>query len=360
MLPSRAQPHSPTLLLWRRLADLRRTAMPLTTESRQPASVTPDFVQDASDRRERPTLPVPDIAKGPPVPPEGYVLDEIADGIFWLGDGSYQNMFIVTDEGVIAVDAPPTLGHNILRAIDRVTKKPISHVVYSHHHSDHCGAMSIYPERAARYAHRATAQRLELLADRDRPLPTQVFDDTMTIDAGDQTVVLAYPGPNHSEGNSFIYAPRQKVLMLVDVIFPGWVPFSNLALSAFIPGYIDVHEKVLEYEFDHLVSGHVTRPGTPEDVRVQLDYMCDLRATAEAALSTVDLAATMAPVDTGNAWAVFRAYLDAVAAQTSDEIVARWKDRLGGADVFTLPNAWAMAESLRLDLNSLGPFGTRP
>jgi hypothetical protein len=30
------------------------------------------------------------------------------------------------------------------------------------------------------------------------------------------------------------------------------------------------------------------------------------------------------------------------------------------ADVFTVPNAWAMAESLRLDLNSLGPFRTTP
>ena len=269
-------------------------------------------------------------------------------------------MFVVTDEGVIAVDAPPTLGHNILRAIDRVTKKPVTHVVYSHHHSDHCGAMSIYPEEAPRYAQRAAAQRLELLADPHRPLPTQVFDDGLTIDAGDHSLQLSYPGPNHSEGNSFIYAPDQQVLMLVDVIFPGWVPFSNLALSAFVPGYIKAHEQALAYDFDHLVSGHVTRPGTPEDVRVQLEYLTDLRTTAEAALSSVDLAVTMAPVDTGNAWAVFRAYLDAVAAQTTDELVPRWKDRLGGADVFTFPNAWAMAESLRLDLNSLGPFGTKP
>ncbi len=121
-----------------------------------------------------------------------------------------------------------------------------------------------------------------------------------------------------------------------------------------------MHEQALAYDFDHLVSGHVTRPGTPDDVRVQLEYMTDLRVTAEAALSSVDLANTMATVDTGNAWAVFRAYLDAVAAQTTDELVPRWKDRLGGADVFTFPNAWAMAESLRLDLNSLGPFGTTP
>ena len=148
--------------------------------------------------------------------------------------------------------------------------------------------------------------------------------------------------------------------MLVDVIFPGWVPFSNLALSANVPGFIKAHEQALDYDFDTLVGGHVTRPGTPEDVRVQVEYMTDLRATAEAALSSVDLESTLAPVDGGNVWAVFRAYLDAVAAQTADEVVPRWKDRLGGADVFTLPNAWAMAESLRLDLNSMGPFGTVP
>ena len=334
--------------------------MSTINESDAAIPVVPVFSLDAEQRRSRPTAPVPEAAKGPEVPEAGYVLDELADGIFWLCDGSYQTMFVVTDEGEIAVDAPPTLGHNILRAIDRVTKKPITHVVYSHHHSDHCGAMSIYPETAARYAHRAAAQRLELLKDPDRPLPTEVFDDTVTIEAGDHSLQLTYPGPNHSEGNSFIYAPSQKVLMLVDVIFPGWVPFSNLALSAYVPGYIQVHEQALTYEFEHLVSGHVTRPGTPEDVRVQVEYMTDLRVTAEAALSSVDLARTMATVDTGNAWAVFRAYLDAVAAQTTDELVPRWKDRLGGADVFTFPNAWAMAESLRLDLNSLGPFGTTP
>lgn len=320
----------------------------------------PTFSLDAKLHRERPTAPLPETAKGPDLPQVGYVLDEIADGIFWLGDGSYQCMFVVTAEDVIAVDAPPTLGHNILRAIDRVTKKPVTHVVYSHHHSDHCGAMSIYPKQASLYAQRATAQRLALLADPDRPLPTEVFDDTLTIDAGAQTLRLDYPGPNHSEGNSFIYAPEQRVLMLVDVIFPGWVPFANLALSAYVPGFIQMHERALDYDFDHLVSGHVTRPGTAEDIRIQLEYMNDLRATAETALSSVDLASTMAPVDTNNAWAVFRAYLDAVAAQTADEIVPRWKDRLGGADVFTLPNAWAMAESLRLDLNSLGPFATTP
>jgi glyoxylase-like metal-dependent hydrolase (beta-lactamase superfamily II) len=321
---------------------------------------TPDYSAAAQRLREAPTYPVPEIAKGPAVGPDGYVMQEIGDKVFWLGDGSYQSMFVVTDEGVIAVDAPPTLGNDILRAIAKVTTKPITGVVYSHEHSDHVGAMSIFPDNVPYYAQRATADRLVTLADPRRPLPTHVFDDSLTIDAGDQSLRLDYHGPNHAVGNTFIHVPEQRVLMLVDVIFPGWVPFSNLSLSADVPGFIKAQEQVLSYDFDTLVGGHVTRTGTPEDVRTQIEYMADLGATAEAALSSVDLPSTMAPVDTGNVWAVFRAYLDAVAARTTDEIVPRWKDRLGGADVFTIGNAWEMAESLRLDLNSLGPFATKP
>ncbi|MBW9206694.1 hypothetical protein KV097_12145 [Mumia sp. zg.B17] len=48
--------------------------------------------------------------------------------------------------------------------------------------------MSIDPATAARDAHRAAAHRLKLLNDPHRPLPTEVFDDTVSIGAGD----LAY------------------------------------------------------------------------------------------------------------------------------------------------------------------------
>jgi glyoxylase-like metal-dependent hydrolase (beta-lactamase superfamily II) len=45
-------------------------------------------------------------------------------------------MFLVTDEGVVAVDAPPSTGQNYLKAIAEVTDKPITHVIYSHAHLD--------------------------------------------------------------------------------------------------------------------------------------------------------------------------------------------------------------------------------
>jgi hypothetical protein len=62
-------------------------------------------------------------------------------------------------------------------------------------------------------------------------------------------------------------------------------------------------------------------------------------------------------------WVPF-AYLaesqDGVAAQGADAVVPRWIDRLGGADVYTLPNAYQLVESLRIDYGHLGPFGSIP
>jgi hypothetical protein len=83
---------------------------------------------------------MPDKAKGPTVPSKGYLVEEIRDGLYWVTDGVYNTMFLVSDEGVIAVDAPPSLGDNYIKAIREVTDQPIKYVVYGHSHIDHIGA----------------------------------------------------------------------------------------------------------------------------------------------------------------------------------------------------------------------------
>ena len=72
-------------------------------------------------------------------------------------------MFMVTDEGVIAIDAPPTLGANYLKAIAEVTDKPTTHVIYSHAHMDHIGAARIFPENATFVAQQETASECKEL-----------------------------------------------------------------------------------------------------------------------------------------------------------------------------------------------------
>ena len=80
-----------------------------------------------------------------------------------------------------------------------------------------------------------------------------------------------------------------------------------------------------------------------------------MRAMSAEVLETVK-----SSVDTTNVWALYGGYWDAVAAVAADDVAPRWIDRLGGADIFTLPNAWAMAQTLRIDDSFTGPFGITP
>lgn len=305
------------------------------------------------------TAPVPPGAKGPVIPASGYLVQEIADRVFEVTDGLYQSIFLTTSDGVVVVDAPPTIGHNLLRAISSVTTAPVTHTVYSHHHADHIGAMSLF-DGARRYAHREVGKLLRQTPDPNRPLPDVTFEDRLTLHVGDDVIQLDYHGPNHAPGNIFVHLPAQRVLMLVDVVFPGWVPFAYLAESQNIPGYLEAPTRALEYDFETFVGGHLTRLGSRDDVVAHQQYVADIKTQAESAISTFNIDQVYGEVDDTNPWAIFNGYLNGVTTQASDAVTAKWIDKLGGADVYTWSNTYAAVESLRIDYGTLGPFGIRP
>lgn len=283
----------------------------------------------------------------------GYHVAEIGDGLYWVADGTYLTMFLVTGEGVIAVDAPPSMGENILAAIASVTDEPVTHVVYSHTHIDHIGAAGVYPDDATVIAHEATAAHLEAKADPNRPVPTVTFSDSYTLEVGSQTLELSYQGVNHEPGNIFIYAPAQKVLMVVDIVFPGWTPFPDLALAEDVDGFLAAHDQILDFDFDTYIGGHLTRLGTREDVEIQQAYFQDIVQAAGAANAAMDPGAAFGEAQArggaNNPWAFVKILFDGVAQQCADEVVPKWQDRLGGVDVFTFDHCWQISEHQRID-----------
>ena len=298
----------------------------------------------------RTAAPLPDTTMGPQIDySKGYFIEEIKDGLYWVTEGAYQVMFLTTGEGVIVVDAPPSIGENYLKAIDEVTDEPITHVIYSHTHNDHVGAMSMFPDDAVYIAHQEAADTLSKRNDPNRPIPTVTFEDTYTLEVGNQRLELAYYGPMHEPGNIFIYAPNQKVLMLVDVIFPGWTPFKDLAMAQDVPEFLAAHDKVLEYDFDTYIGGHLTRLGTPDDVEIQKEYFQDIQASAAKANQEVSFMAIGQEVGFSNPWLVFQIYADTITQQCTDEVVPKWIDRLGGVDLFTYDHCWKISESQRID-----------
>ena len=296
------------------------------------------------------SAPPPENAIGPQIDfSKGYLVEEISDGLFWVTEGAYQGMFLVTGEGVIAVDAPPSIGQNYLKAIEEVTDEPITHVIYSHTHKDHIGAANIFPDDVTIIAHKWTGDKLEISEDPNRPGPTVTFEDNYTLELGNQKLELEYHGPMHVPGNIFIYAPQQKVLMLVDVIFPGWTPFKDLAMAEDVPFFIYSHEKILEYDFETYIGGHLTRLGTPEDVKIQKEYFQDIQTNAAMANQQVDFMEIAQEVGFENLWLVFQIYADTITQQCTDATVPNWIDRLGGVDLFTYDHCWKISESQRID-----------
>ncbi len=300
---------------------------------------------------------VPDEAKGPAIPTKGYLVQDLGNGLYSVSDGSYNTMFLVTDKGVVAVDAPPSLGQKYLSAIAEVTDKPINYVIYSHAHIDHIGAAGLFPKNVTIIAQEETARELQSAKAIAKnvtmvpPLPTITFSKNYTLEIGNQTLNLDYYGINHLPGNIFIYAPKQKVLMLVDIIFPGWVPFAYLAIAKDTAGFIKAHDIALNnYDFGTIVAGHLTRLGTRDDVTIQREFVTDLenaaaRANQEVAFSKI--AQDVGSFD--NPWLIFSKYIDAVDKKCVQIMLPKWESRLGGAAEFMSTHCFSMTESGRVD-----------
>ena len=307
--------------------------------------------------------PVPETSKGVPIPQDkGYIVEEIKDGLYWVTEGAYTAMFLTTGNGVIVVDAPPSFGDKMLKAISDVTKEPITHVIYSHSHADHIGGASMYPKTAKYIAHSETLKRLERMNDKGRafpygmfvggkpiPLPTITFEENYTLKVGNQILKLEYKGDDHEPGNIYVYAPKQRVLMKIDIVFPGWTPFKGLAVAENTVGYLKSHDVILSYDFDKLVSGHWGRLATRDDVKIQKQYMQDIQDNAGKALQTVDFYAIAKKVGYANTALLFETYLDAVSQECANLTEPKWIKKLGGVDVWTKDHCYEVIMAHRLD-----------
>ena len=153
-------------------------------------------------------------------PAKGYRIQELGRGLFMVTDNAYQSMFMIYERGVVVVDAPPNYSAKLRQAISEVTNLPVTHVIYSHSHVDHIGGVNDIGARPIVIAHEETGKILARANDPRRPMPTVTFRDNYKLELGSQVLELSYHGVAHEPGNIFISAPEQRVLMVVDVVFP--------------------------------------------------------------------------------------------------------------------------------------------
>jgi len=179
---------------------------------------------------------------------------------------------IIGDKGVILVDSGGTheVGRHIAKAIRRITPKPVTHVINTHHHGDHYlgnsafgGASIISSEKCRAMVVETGYEWLGLMEQ----LVGRRFPDTKPIAAGvtypegSKTEIMLHgirlvfwvPKGSHTVGDMFVYLPQDKVLVTGDIVVNGIVPVMQ---DASIKNWIGTLGEIQELDVGTFVPGH--------------------------------------------------------------------------------------------------------
>jgi glyoxylase-like metal-dependent hydrolase (beta-lactamase superfamily II) len=250
--------------------------------------------------------------------------------------------------------------------VKSITSLPITHLIYSHAHTDHIGGANLIKAAFPNVeivAQERTARILKDENDPRRPIPTRTFKDQAVLEVGGERVELHYFGDIHVAGNTFVYLPREKVLMVVDVVFPGWVPFKRLAVSSNVAAWAGGFDAILKFDFETLVAGHLNRLGNRQDVLIGKEYISDIMRFVDQAY--MDQNALFSAANAINAaqgvpgfafqtvakWALFGGFYDFSVKECADKLDAKWLGKLGGAESFDFSNceAWFTARRVGVE-----------
>ena len=298
--------------------------------------------------------PIPPSALGPAVNAQGYFAGRVEKNLYWVTDSAYQAAFLTTRNGVVLFDAPPSIGHNLQRAIDQIAagngvSNKVTHLVYSHHHADHIGGSSLFGTDVVRIGQVQAKRLLASENDPARPVPDVTFETKYTLNVGGERVNLAWHGTNHTPDNSYIHFPGHDTLMLVDIVLPRWVPYDSFNLNEDVQGSIAAPATAMAYPWKHFIGGHMGRLGTRDDMTVYQRYVDDIIAGVKKALVTVDPTPFFAKYG-NNSWAAVQQYQAAQVSYAATPVIKKYLGVLAAADVYTASTTFVILESIRLDL----------
>jgi cyclase len=218
---------------------------------------------------------------------------KIRDGIYvYAQKPADSNAGIIhTQEGVVLIDS----GHNppdsqaILKAVRQLTSQPIRFLINTEPHGDHTTGHFLFSPPAIIIAHEGATdsmkkaynpQRNEKLMT-DYPdmresfkgfkmiTPQIEYRDKMTLNVGEKTFELYYLKNVHSEADTAIWLPKERVIFSAAVA--GVKRFSNLRPSVQIEDMISAMKMMKSLNPEIVVPGHGP-PGTTKIFDDSIQY----------------------------------------------------------------------------------------
>jgi cyclase len=218
---------------------------------------------------------------------------KIAEGIFVRAAKPADSNagIILTSEGVVMIDS----GHNppdsiaLSQAIKKLTPLPVRYLINTEPHSDHTTGHFVFSPPAVIIAHEGATESMKqaynpkrnekLMAEYPEMreafkgfkmiTPHIEYRQKMTLHVGERTLELYYLKNVHSEADTAIWLPKERVLFSAAVA--GIKRFSNIRPSVQIPDMISAMNMMKALNPEVVVPGHGA-PGTTKIFDDSIQY----------------------------------------------------------------------------------------
>jgi len=215
----------------------------------------------------------------------GPQITKLKDGVYvYVGKNFNSNCGIVlTSEGVVLIDSGhnPTDSRAILAAVKKLTPLPVRLLIDTEPHPDHTTGHFVFSPPAVivaaagagesmRGRERQDPQRIEKLAatspemkaalDGYRFIPPHVeYQQKSTVHVGERTFELMYLKGVHSESDTAVWLPQERVLFSASGIVHDQVNILRPFVT--IPDILAAAKMLKALNPEHVIPGH-GQPGT--------------------------------------------------------------------------------------------------
>jgi len=131
--------------------------------------------------------------------------------------------------------------------------------------------------------------------------PTRTFDGELTLKVGDKTVHLIEVGPAHTQGDTLVHIPDDKVIFTADILFIGGHPIIWAGPTS---NWLRACDRILALDVDTIVPGHgpITDKQGVIQVKDYLEYVYqEARKRFEAGMPAFEAAKDI-PLDRYASW----------------------------------------------------------
>ena len=224
--------------------------------------------------------------------------------LYLITGGGANTLVRVTPEGLIVVDTknPGDENYNrLMEEIRSVSPLPVKFVINTQHHPDHVGTNQKFIDAGAQVV--ASEALKTWMANDPRTkaipgLPTQTFPKDYVLKFGGAEVRLYSFGRGHSGGDTMVYFPDSKVVMVSDQMTDN-APIVDFANGGSAVGWAPILDGVLTLDFEQAIPGR-GEPKTRAEVEAYRTKFATVVSRASDAIkggATRDTLATVVKTD---------------------------------------------------------------